>query len=155
MKLTVYGIIQTLPSKLVGTYRVLLGLIFITVGGLKYFNSTFGTIWNIQLQEIRIPFIDFFYYFVPFYEIVTGCLLLVGYFTRVGAVMIIPVMFVAIYTHLSVYDPNAFFFHPYEAFYPSMVIMMAFVVLLYGGGRWSLDLKIQKKHFGGHGSDLF
>ena len=55
--------------------------------------------------------------------------------------MIIPIMLVAIYVHITVSNPAAFPAQPQEPFIPIAVIIMAVIVLIKGGGNWSLDLK--------------
>ena len=55
--------------------------------------------------------------------------------------MIIPIMLVAIYVHITVSNPAAFPAQPQEPFIPIAVIIMAVIVLVKGGGNWSLDLK--------------
>jgi hypothetical protein len=57
--------------------------------------------------------------------------------------MVLPLMFVAIYVHLTVANPAAFPAQPQEPYIPIAIIVMALIVLRKGGARWSLDLKTQ------------
>jgi len=78
---------------------------------------------------------------VPVFEIILGTILLIGYYSRIGAVLIIPIMLIAIYVHITVSNPAAFPAQPQEPFIPIAVIIIAVIVLIKGGGNWSLDLK--------------
>jgi hypothetical protein len=51
-------------------------------------------------------------------------------------------MATAIYLYLNVGNPEAFLAQPFEAFLPPILIGSAIIILLYGGGSWSVDLKI-------------
>ncbi len=132
---------QTTPNKWVGTIRTMLGIIFLMTGIMKLTLAEFGSAWSIQLIEAEIPFYTINYWLVPVFEIILGTILLIGYYSRIGAVMIIPIMSIAIYVHITVSNPAAFPAQPQEPFIPSAVIIMAVIVLVKGGGNWSLDLK--------------
>jgi len=132
---------KTSPNKWVGTIRTMLGIIFLMTGIMKLTFAEFGSAWSIQLIEAEIPFYTINYWFVPIFEIILGIILLIGYYTRIGAVMIMPIMLVAIYVHITVSNPAAFPAQPQEPFIPIAVIIMAVIVLIKGGGSWSLDLK--------------
>jgi len=132
---------QTEPDKLVGILRIMLGVIFLMTGTMKLTLAEFGAAWSLQLTEAEIPFYTLNYWSVPVLEILLGLLLLVGYYSRIGALMVLPLMFVAIYVHLTVSNPAAFPAQPQEPYIPIAVILMALYVLKKGGGRWSLDLK--------------
>ena len=133
---------QTSPNKWVGTIRTMLGIIFLMTGIMKLTFAEFGSAWSVQLIEAEIPFYEINYWLVPVFEISLGIILLIGYYSRIGAAMIIPIMFVAIYVHITVSNPAAFPAQPQEPFIPIAVIIMAVIVLIKGGGNWSLDLKI-------------
>jgi uncharacterized membrane protein YphA (DoxX/SURF4 family) len=132
---------QTSPNKWVGAIRTMLGIIFLMTGIMKLSFAEFGSAWSIQLIEAEIPFYTINYWLVPIFEISLGIILLLGYYSRIGAVMIIPIMLVAIYVHITVSNPAAFPAQPQEPFIPIAVIIMAIIVLIKGGGNWSLDLK--------------
>ena len=132
---------QTSPNRWVGTIRIMLGLIFLMTGIMKLTFAEFGSAWSIQLIEAEIPFYTINYWLVPVFEIILGTILLIGFYSRIGAVMIIPIMSIAIYVHITVSNPAAFPAQPQEPFIPIAVIIMAVIVLVKGGGNWSLDLK--------------
>ena len=133
----------TLPNKFVGAIRIMLGVIFIMTGTMKLTLADFSDAWSIQLIEADIPFYALNYRFVPVFEIFLGIILLLGYYSRIGAVMVLPVMLVAIYVHLTVTNPAAFPAQPQEPYIPIAIIIMALIVIKKGGGNWSWDLKSQ------------
>jgi putative oxidoreductase len=132
---------ETYPRKIVGGFRIMLGIIFIMTGTMKLFLADFGDAWSIQLIEAGIPFYTFNYWFVPIFEIILGLILLAGYYSKIGALMVLPVMAVAIFVHLTVSNPAAFPAQPQEPYIPIVVIIMALIIILKGGGNWSMDLK--------------
>ena len=132
---------QTSSNKWMGTIRTMLGIIFLMTGIMKLTLAEFGSAWSIQLIEAEIPFFAFNLWFVPTLEIILGIILFIGYYSRIGALMIIPIMSIAIYVHITVSNPAAFPAQPQEPFIPIAVIIMAVIILIKGGGNWSLDLK--------------
>ncbi|MCH8035242.1 MAG: DoxX family protein [Bacteroidetes bacterium] len=132
---------QTSPNRWVGTIRIMLGLIFLMTGIMKLTFAEFGSAWSIQLIEAEIPFYTINYWLVPVFEIILGTILLIGFYSRIGAVMIIPIMSIAIYVHITVSNPAAFPAQPQEPIIPIAIIIMAVIVFIKGGGNWSLDLK--------------
>ena len=131
---------NTVPNKLVGGIRIMLGVIFLMTGTMKLSLAKFGEAWSVQLIESGIPFYTLNYWSVPIVEIVLGILLLLGYYSRIGALTVIPIMLVAVYVHLTVSNPAAFPAQPQEPYIPIAVIIMALFVLTKGGGSWSKDL---------------
>ena len=119
----------------------MLGIIFVMSGVMKLTMADYGTAWSIKLIEAEIPFYDFNYWFVPIFEFVLGIILLLGYYSRIGALMILPIMVVAISVHLTVSNPAAFPAQPQEPYVPIAIILMAFIVMSKGAGNWSMDLK--------------
>ena len=134
---------QTSPNKLIGAIRLMLGIIFIMTGTMKLTLADFSEAWSIQLLEAEIPFYTFNYWFVPVFEIFLGIIILLGYYSRIGALMVLPVMLVAMYVHLTVSNPAAFPAQPQEPYIPMAVIIMALFIIVKGGGNWSMDLKEQ------------
>lgn len=132
---------HTNTNKMVGIVRIMLGIIFVMTGTMKLTLSEFGAAWSIQLIDAEIPFYALNYWFVPVFEIFIGIILVLGYFSRIGAIMILPIMLVAIYVHLVVDNPAAFPAQPQEPYVPVAVILMAFYIIIKGGGSWSMDLK--------------
>ena len=132
---------RTVDNTVLGVVRILLGVIFLSTGGMKFLVSALWTAWSGQLTQAGIPLRDFNLYFVPIAEICIGLLLLVGFFSRLAAFVTVPMMIVAIYVHLVVNDPSLFPLQPAEPVIPAVVLGLAAYVLWRGGGAWSLDLK--------------
>ena len=132
---------QTEPDKLTGILRIMLGVIFLMTGAMKLTLAEFGAAWSLQLTEAEIPFYTLNYWMVPIFEIILGTILLLGYYSRIGASMVLPLMFVAIYVHITVSNPAAFPAQPQEPIIPIAVIMMAVIIMWKGAGNWSMDLK--------------
>ena len=103
--------------------------------------ADYAAAWSIQLIEAQIPFYTLNFWFVPIFEVILGAVLMSGYYSRVGALMVLPVMAVAIYVHLTVFHPGAFPSQPQEPIMPVLVIAMALAVLKKGAGSFSLDLR--------------
>jgi uncharacterized membrane protein YphA (DoxX/SURF4 family) len=143
MEITMKNLRETVPNKWIGIIRIMLGIIFIMTGTMKLTLADYGAAWSIQLIEAGIPLYTLNYWFVPVLEVILGVLLFIGYYSRIGALMVLPIMLVATYVHLIVNNPAAFPSQPQEPYMPIMVIIMALVILKKGGGNWSLDLKSQ------------
>ncbi len=134
---------NTIPNKLLSIIRIMLGIIFIMTGTMKLTLADFSEAWSIQLIEAEIPFYTLNFWFVPVFEILLGVILLIGYYSRIGALMVLPIMFVAIYVHLTVINPAAFPAQPQEPYIPIAIIIMAVIIIWKGGGNLSMDLKSQ------------
>lgn len=133
---------RTQPNYAIGIVRIMLGIMFLMTGLMKLFLSDYAAAWSIQLKEANIPFYTFNYWFVPIFEVVLGIVLLVGHYSRIAAAMILPIMFVAVYVHLTVSHPGAFPSQPQAPIMPVIVIIMALLVMVKGGGKWSRDAKM-------------
>lgn len=133
---------QTTPNNLLGIVRIMLGLIFIMTGTMKLTLDEYSSAWSIQLIEAQIPLYEFNVLFVPVFEVILGMILLSGYYSRIGAATVIPIMLVAIYVHLTVSNPAAFPAQPQLPIGPIAIIIMTVFVALKGGGKWSIDLII-------------
>jgi len=132
---------RTIPNQLLGSIRIMLGIIFVMTGTMKLTLADFGAAWSIQLIEAEIPFYVLNYWFVPFFEIFLGIILLLGYYSRIGALLVLPLMLVAIYVHLKVSNPAAFPAQPQEPYIPIVIIILVSIVIMKGGGNWSMDLR--------------
>ncbi len=72
-------------------------------------------------------------------EVVAGAMLLAGLFARIGALLAIPTMLVAIYAHLTIdVWPNGADNEP-PILLPIVVAVCAAYILWRGAGRWSID----------------
>jgi len=126
---------KTAPNNTVGIIRIMLGIIFLMTGIMKLFLADFEAAWSIQLVESEIPFYAFNYWFVPMLEILLGIILSLGYYSRIGALLILPIMLVAIYVHLTVSNPAAFPAQPQEPYIPIAIVTLSLIVMNRGGGN--------------------
>jgi len=136
---------KTSDSKFPGVIRIILGMIFFMTGVMKLFIPMFTEAWMGQLVHAGIPLIAFNFWFVPIMETALGVLLLKGTYSRIASVAIIPIMLVAFYVHIAVDDPALFPLQPKLPIVPVIVMNMAVVILISGGGSWSKDLKHTRK----------
>lgn len=136
-----YKLRKTTPGTFTAINRLMLGVMFMMTGFMKLALPAYGHAWSIQLHEAAFPFYDLVYTGVPLLELLIGVLLVLGFYARIGALVVIPVMLVAIYVHLTVTDPGAFPSQPQAPIVPVMALLMALVVLVRGSGSWSMDLK--------------
>ena len=132
---------ETTSNKFIGAVRIMLGIMFVMPGMMKLVLPDYGEAWSIQLVEANIPLYMFTYWFIPFFEVILGSILIIGHYSRISALVTLPIMLVAIYVHLTVTNPGAFPSQPQEPYMPIMVIMMALVIIIKGSGAWSMDLK--------------
>jgi uncharacterized membrane protein YphA (DoxX/SURF4 family) len=121
--------------------RLIVGLIFIIEGILKYlFLKVYGPSF---FNEIGFNHAFFWAYFTGTFEILCGILILFGLLTRLASIPLLIIMIVAfITTKLPLLTEKGFwtFAHEYRIDF-SLTILLA-MLIIYGGGKWSLDLKI-------------
>lgn len=133
--------------KLIATYptwaplplRLALGIVFIAHGAQKVFGVWGGPGWA-KFTAGTTPFgwmqpASFWMGAAALSELLGGLLVLLGLLTRLGALMIVPVMLVAVLgVHLS-----GGFFAPRGFEYAFVLLMLALALLITGGGRASVD----------------
>jgi len=144
MILTLNTLRSTKADVILGITRIALGMMFFSTGIMKYTIPMLWEAWSGQLTQANIPFYTLNVYMVPIIEMTIGVLLLIGYYSRISALIVLPLMAVATYVHLIVGDPTLFPLQPDEPIIPIMAILMAGYVIWRGGGSWSKDLKFSK-----------
>jgi uncharacterized membrane protein YphA (DoxX/SURF4 family) len=132
---------KTKNDKAAGVIRIIIGIMFLGTGLMKYLVPMARNAWSEQLIQGKIPFYSFNFWFFPALEIITAIILIVGYFSRLGAFVVLSSMMVAIYVHVLTQDPSLFPFQPKEPIVPAMIFIMGLFLVLRGGGAWSDDLK--------------
>ncbi len=132
---------STKQDTVLGVTRIFLGMMFFSTGIMKYTFPMLWEAWSGQLTHANLPFYTLTLYTVPTIEMTIGIMLLIGFYSRVAALVVIPLMTVATYVHLIVNDPNLFPLQPDEPIIPIVAILMAVHVVWHGGGAWSKDLK--------------
>lgn len=131
----------TSDHKLAGAIRIFLGLMMCMTGLMKMFVPGLGAAFAGQLAAARIPLPELSGIVVPGLEVLVGVALLVGFYSRVAALLLAGIMIVATYVHLAVHDPSLFPLQPEAPIIPLMVIPLTSLILIRGGGACSLDLK--------------
>jgi putative oxidoreductase len=121
--------------------RLIVGLVFISEGLQKYlFVEVLGPGF---FHEIGFGHAYFWAYFTGAFEIFCGILILIGLFTRLAAIPSLVIMVIAfITTKLPLLTYKGFwaFLHEYDKDF--CMTMLLILLLIYGGGKWSFDLKI-------------
>ena len=121
--------------------RIVLGALFVMTGAMKLVVPMLAAAWAGQLVAANIPLPEFNRVVVPFVEIGVGVALLVGFHTRIAALLVLNIMVVATYVHLAVHDPALFPLQPAQPIIPVVVMILSVYLLLKGGGSGSLDLR--------------
>jgi uncharacterized membrane protein YphA (DoxX/SURF4 family) len=89
----------------------------------------------------------FWAYFTGAFEIVCGTLILIGFIVRVASFPLLIIMITAfITTKLPLLKAKGFFefAHVYNIDFALTILLV--VLIIYGGGRWSFDLKMLKSN---------
>ena len=139
---------RTSDDKVLASVRIFLGVMFLATGLMKFTIPMLAEAWSGQLIQANIPLYGFNVRFVPALEILLGVALITGFYSRVGALLVIPIMLVASYVHAVVDDPSLFPLQPEAPVIPIVVLVLAVFVLSRGGGAWSLDLRSAGSEFG-------
>ena len=132
---------DTTDSKLAGSVRLFLAVMFLMTGAMKLLVPSLAEAWSGQLLAANIPLYTVSRWSVPFVEMALGIVLASGAFARPAAVVMMGIMVVATYVHLVVDDPSLFPLQPTEPIIPLIVIALGAYILLRGAGAWSLDLR--------------
>lgn len=93
----------------------------------------------------KIGFSDpsFWAYFTATFEIICGALILLGLFTRLATIPLLIIMIVAfVSTKLPILADKGFWEMAHEYRTDFAMTMLLILLLVYGGGNKSLDLKI-------------
>jgi uncharacterized membrane protein YphA (DoxX/SURF4 family) len=124
--------------------RLAVGLIFLSEGLQKYlFPSTLG---SGRFEKIGFSHSAFWAYFTGTFEIMCGILILVGLLTRLAAIPLLIIMIVSfITTKYPELIEKGFWFmaHDYRTDF-AMTLLLIYLII-YGGGKKSIDYKIQHK----------
>lgn len=121
--------------------RLIVGLIFLTEGIQKYlFPELLGTG---RFLKIGFTNPEFWAYFTGTFEIICGIFILLGLFTRFASIPLFIIMMTAfVTTKWPLLTEKGFwpFAHEYRTDF-AMTLLLIYL-LIYGGGRWSVDSKI-------------
>jgi putative oxidoreductase len=75
-------------------------------------------------------------------ELIAGCLLVIGLFTRLAALSVVIFMIVAVHFTSTT---NGFFWSKGGMEYPLLILVSALVFLIRGGGAYSVDNAMAKE----------
>jgi putative oxidoreductase len=121
--------------------RVIVGLIFIIEGVLKY--KMVQWLGPGRFTEIGFSYAFFWAYFTGAVEIFCGLLVLAGLLTRLASVPLLIIMIAAfITTKLPVLGTEGFWIFSHEYGIDFSLTLLLILLIIYGGGKWSLDLKL-------------
>lgn len=134
-------ILSTASDKKIIFIRIIVGLIFLSEGIQKFlFLEILGPG---RFQEIGFGHAFFWAYFTGVCEIIFGFLILVGLVTRLASIPLLIIMGTAfITTKIPILGTQGLwsFLHEYRTDFALTVLLV--VLFIYGGGKWSADLKI-------------
>jgi uncharacterized membrane protein YphA (DoxX/SURF4 family) len=120
--------------------RLIVGLIFISEGIQKYLVVTM--LGSAYFKEIGFGHPMFWAYFTGAFEIVCGFMILFGLLTRLSSIPLLIIMITAfITTKLPILTEKGLltFLHEYRIDFSLTLLLILLVV--YGGGKWSVDIK--------------
>jgi len=132
-------LIGTVPTWMTVPVRLALGLIFIAHGAQKVLGVWGGpglTAFTGGQAPFGLSPSWFWLGAAAFAELIGGILVLLGLLTRLGALMIVPVMLVAMF---GVHWKNGFLLSNQGIEYTVALLGMALALLIAGGGRASID----------------
>jgi len=116
--------------------RIVLG-IFLLLKGIEFANN----MNKLMLMMSNLPFGNFMMiilgHYVLFAHILGGVLLVTGLLTRIGCLIQIPVLIVAVFSNM---------FNQFSEFPLSILVLILLIYfLIVGSGRWSLDWYVNKE----------
>ncbi len=138
--------VSSLKTKILGTgndnktiiIRIIVGLIFISEGILKYKQVQWLGPGRFTELGFTNPF--FWAYFTGAIEILCGALVLSGLLTRLASLPLLIVMLTAFFaTKLPIIDTRGIwtFLHEYTTDFALTLLLI--LLLIHGGGKWSVD----------------
>ena len=121
--------------------RLIVGLIFISEGIQKYLIVTM--LGPAFFKEIGFSDPMFWAYFTGAFEIFCGILILFGLLTRLASIPLLTIMITALLTtKLPLLATKGFWTFSHEYSLDFSLTLLLILLIIYGGGKWSVDLKI-------------
>lgn len=136
-------IFNTVNDKGTILVRLIVGLIFLSEGIQKYlFPELTGTG---RFLKIGFSNPEFWACFTASFEIICGIFILLGLITRIASIPLLIIMMTAfVTTKIPVLMERGFWAMAHEYRTDFAMTILLIYLLLYGGGRWSLDSGITK-----------
>ena len=134
-------ITSTDNSKTTILIRLMVGAVFLSEGIQKFlFPAIRGAG---RFEKIGLPSPDFLGSFVGSFEIICGILILMGLLTRLASILTLIIMLVAIATtKLEVLSNEGFWAMMHGSRTDWAMLLGSLFLIIKGGGKWSVDLKI-------------
>lgn len=121
--------------------RLIVGLVFFSEGIQKYLIVT--ALGPEFFKEIGFLHPMFWAYFTGAFEMLCGILILLGLLTRLASIPLLIIIITAfITTKLPILNSSGLltFLHEYRIDFSLTLLLI--LLFIYGGGRWSVDLRI-------------
>jgi len=136
-----YKLLKTNSSKTTILIRLMVGSVFLSEGIQKFiFPAIRGAG---RLEKIGFPYSDFLGTFVGASEIIFGSLILLGLLTRVASLQTLIIMIVAILTtKAQVLEQDGFWYMMHGSRTDWAMLLGSLFLIVQGGGKWSVDLKL-------------
>lgn len=124
--------------------RLVVGAVFLSEGIQKFlFTNIRGAG---RFEKIGLPNPEFLGAFVGSFEIICGCLILIGFFTRFACIPLIIIMLVAILTtKADVLIQSGVWEMLHGSRTDWSMLLCSIFLLLKGGGNWSVDKYLSDK----------
>ncbi len=119
-------------------FRLIVGLVFLSEGIQKFLYPDITGVGRFEL--IGFNYATFFAYFVAFFEIMCGILILFGLLTRIAAFPLLIIMITAIVTtKIPILRNEGFWFMAHAARTDFSMTLLLVFLLIYGPGKYSMD----------------
>jgi len=123
--------------------RLIVGLVFLSEGIQKFLFPELVGVGRFEKIGFANP--EFLASFVASFEIVCGTLMLIGFSVRIAAIPLFIIMVTAIATtKVPIFLEKGFWSMAHEARTDFAMTILLIHLLIFGGGRWSFDSKINK-----------
>lgn len=141
-----HQLLQTTANKTYLLIRIMVGTVFLSEGIQKFlFPAVRGAG---RFEKIGLPAHEFLGAFVGSFEIIAGLLILAGFLTRLGALVTLVIMLMAIFTtKAAVLAQDGFWVMLHGSRTDWAMLLGSIFLIINGAGAWSIDRKIsvQKK----------
>lgn len=141
-----HQLLQTTANKTYLLIRIMVGTVFLSEGIQKFlFPAVRGAG---RFEKIGLPAHEFLGAFVGSFEIIAGLLILAGFLTRLGALVTLVIMLVAIFTtKAAVLAQDGLWVMLHGSRTDWAMLLGSIFLIINGAGEWSIDRKIsvQKK----------
>ncbi|MBI4535323.1 MAG: DoxX family protein [Ignavibacteriae bacterium] len=127
-------------TKTATAIRILLGLLFLSTGVMKFAVPDLRAAFSGQLSAASIPLHSVNMWVVPAAEIGLGVLFILGFLPRLAGLSAFVLMAVATYVHVVVNDPKLFPLQPEPPLIPAVVMVLSLSLLWMKNGSWIFHL---------------